>query len=507
MGASARSVSSAPSFRRVRGERGYVLAFSAMIMIPLLAIAGMATDLGSWYSEASRLQKAADAAALAGVVWLPDLSKATAVAYDTARGNGFDSNNPNIDIVVGQLNSTQIRVTITDRKGTLYFSQFFLDHMTISRESIGTYVLPVPLGSPRNYFGTGDMAPSPDGMWAAVNGWCAPKESGDPFAVAFQGNGGTCAGTTANGQYVPSPANQYEYIINVPAGRTAPIVVHLYSPAKTNTSPDWNDSTSISTTFQLRSPDSTPFSDVDNPLTTCTGAGESNPRTYAPGEVDNDATIFSRSGWSRFCTIDPSAPAGSYLLGVRTKEGEAGSNSFNNYSIMASYNGLGNTCDSRTDTTCPTVYGKNWISVYAAATTSAADFYLAEIGAEHAGKTMEITLFDPGEGANYIQIKDPNGNPVTFDYHTSDNFYSGTGLSQLDVSQHGSGYQQVGPNRASDYKFNERFVVITVNLPTNYATLYPGQKWWKIYYNVSSAVTDRSTWSVRITGDPVHLSG
>jgi hypothetical protein len=143
--------------------------------------------------------------------------------------------------------------------------------------------------------------------------------------------------------------------------------------------------------------------------------------------------------------------------------------------------------------------------VLAASSSSAADFYLAEIGAEHAGKQMEITLFDPGEGGNYIQIKDPNGTAVAFDYHTADNDYSGTGVTQLDVSGC-TGYPQVGSDRASQCRYNERFVVITVDLPANYATTYPGQKWWKIYYNFSSSVTDRSTWSVRIIGDPVHLT-
>ena len=492
-----------------RHERGYVLAVSAIIMVPLLAISGMATDIGGWYAEGSKMQKAADAAALAGVVWLPDLSKATAVAVDTAKQNGFDIANSNITIVVGQLSNTDLRVSITDTNAPIFFSKFFMSSMTIKREAIATYVLPVPLGSPRNFFGTGNLAPSsPEGMWASINGWCAPKEQGDPFAVGWEGNwpssGQVCPGSTANGQYRTNPVNQYEYLITVPPSRVLPIVVHLYSPAKTNSSPDSNDSATISTTFTMKSPDGTPFDDDDNPLTTCSGSGQSNPRTYTPGEVDNDATIFLTTGWSSFCTIPASAPAGQYVLGVKTLTGETGSSSSNNYSIMASYSGLGVACDSRTDTTCPTVVGRNWISVLAAASSSAADFYLAEIDAVHAGKQMEITLFDPGEGGNYIQIKDPNGNPVNFSYRTADNAYSGSG-NQLDVSGC-TGYPQVGSNRSSQCRYNERFVILTVDLPANYATVYPGQKWWKIYYNFSSAVTDRSTWAVRIIGDPVHIS-
>lgn len=484
--------------------------FSAIIMVPLLAIAGMATDIGGWYAEGSRMQKAADAASLAAVVWLPDLAKATAVANDVAKRNGFDDALPNITVVVGQISATDLRVSITDNNAPIFFAKFFLSSMTITREAVANYVLPVPLGSPKNYFGTGNLAPTEqEGMWAAINGWCAPKEQGDPFAVGWQGNwpasGQECPGTEANPQYLANPKNQYEYLITLPPARTQPVVVHIYSPAKTANAPDPNDGSVITTTFQIKSPDGTPFDDSDNPLTTCTGVGQSNPRTYAPNELDDDATIFGASGWSAFCTIPTSAPAGSYVLGVKTLTGEASSNSYNAYSVMASYNGNGTACDSRTDTLCPTVVGRNWISVYATSSSSNAQFYLAEIAAVHAGKKMEITLFDPGEGGNFITILDPNGNVVPFSWTTKDGLYSGAG-SNLDVSGC-TGFPQVGANRASGCRFNERFVVITVDLPSNYGTIYPGQKWWKINYTFfTGAVTDRSTWSVRIIGDPVHLA-
>lgn len=496
--------------RRRRDERGYVLAVSAIIMVPLLAISGMATDIGGWYAEGAKMQKAADAAALAGVVWLPDLSKATAVANETAKQNGFDPALSNITIVVGQLSNQDLRVSITDTDAPIFFSKFFMSSMTIKRESVATYVLPVPLGSPRNFFGTGNLYTSdPEGMWGSINGWCAPKEQGDPFAVGWQGNwpssGQVCPGSTANSQYIANPGQQYEYLINVPAGRILPIVVHLYSPAKTTSSPDNNDGSNMTTTFTLKSPDNTPFDDSDNPTTSCTGTGQSNPRSYGHNEVDNDATIFLASGWSAFCTIPSSAVSGKYVLGVKTLQSETGSSGSNQYSVMASYSGLGVACDSRTDVTCPTVVGRNWISVLATSSSSNARFFLAEIDPIHAGKQMEITLFDPGEGGNYIQILDPNGNPVTFDYRTADNAagLSGTG-TQLDVSGC-SGWAQVGANRSSQCRYNERFVILTVDLPANYATAYSA-RWWKINYVFSSAVTDRSTWAVRIIGDPVHIS-
>lgn len=75
--------------RRVRGEKGYALVLAALMLRPLLAFAGFATDVGAWYARASRIQRAADAASLAGVVWMPDLTQARTVALATAQRNGF----------------------------------------------------------------------------------------------------------------------------------------------------------------------------------------------------------------------------------------------------------------------------------------------------------------------------------------------------------------------------------------------------------------------------------
>lgn len=495
---------------RRRNERGYVLIMSALIMVPLLAIGGMATDLGAWYAEGSRMQRAADAAALAGVVWLPEFSVAQSVARATAAQNGFDDAAPNISVEVVQLSDTELQVNISDTNGPTYFSKFFVQNVNIRRESIGQYILPVPLGSPRNYFGTGGMASPAEGFWAAINGWCAPKEQGDPFAVGFEGNwpsgGMVCPGATVNAQYKAPAKWQYEYYLEVPSGRSQPIMVHLFSPAKTGTSPDSNDGKPVDTTFSLRGPDNTPFNDEDNPAFNCAGSGESGvtPRTYVQNQVDNDATLLGQSGWSRLCTIPAGAASGRYILGVRSVQSQAGSSSSNPYSVMASYNGASTTCDSRTDALCPAVYGKDWISILAQASSPQADFYLAKIGPEHSGKRMEITLFDPGEGGNSISIRNPAGGSVTFDYHTQDGTYSGNNVTALDVSGC-SGQPQVGPNRQSQCKFNERFVVIEVDLPANYGTLYAGNYWWQVHYNFNSNVTDRTTWSVRILGDPVHL--
>ena len=63
-----------------------------------------------------------------------------------------------------------------------------------------------------------------------------------------------------------------------------------------------------------------------------------------------------------------------------------------------------------------------------------AEFFLANVPEYHEGKTLEITLFDPGEGMQEIQILGPDGDTEDFDYWTVDSDVfglTGSGLGQL----------------------------------------------------------------------------
>ena len=67
------------------------------------------------------------------------------------------------------------------------------------------------------------------------------------------------------------------------------------------------------------------------------------------------------------------------------------------------------------------MHGVENISIFAnlgGGSGSTATFYLAQVDPVYAGKTLDIMLFDPGEGASSIEILDPNGNPATFTWTT-----------------------------------------------------------------------------------------
>ena len=71
-------------------ERGATLVIIASLMVTFLGAAAFAADLGWLYLNGLRTQQAADAAALAGVVHMPDdFPTASSAALDVASSNKY----------------------------------------------------------------------------------------------------------------------------------------------------------------------------------------------------------------------------------------------------------------------------------------------------------------------------------------------------------------------------------------------------------------------------------
>ena len=113
---------------------------TALCLIPLMIFAAFGVDLASWHARVSFLQKSADAAALAGTVWMPDL-----VARDHRRLRRASSERGRrhrhlprllrqrqftVDIGRGST-ATSLRVDVTDPNARRYFSQVFRDEQTL----------------------------------------------------------------------------------------------------------------------------------------------------------------------------------------------------------------------------------------------------------------------------------------------------------------------------------------------------------------------------------------
>ncbi|MGH1493256.1 MAG: pilus assembly protein TadG-related protein, partial [Acidimicrobiales bacterium] len=143
--------------QELSAESGFVLAQTALLLIPLLIFAAFATDIGSWYVEGQRVQRAADAAALAGVAHMPDSVAAEQAAREVAARNGFldATPNDNTDFETGPvpqvrfstINGEAVDVEIRT-EADAFLGQLVIDSIDVERYAIAEYVQPVHLGNP-----------------------------------------------------------------------------------------------------------------------------------------------------------------------------------------------------------------------------------------------------------------------------------------------------------------------------------------------------------------------
>src|SRR5882762_1615621 len=140
--------------------------------------------------------------------------------------------------------------------------------------------------------------------------------------------------------------------------------------------------------------------------------------------------------------------------------------------------------------------------------SSPALVYLAQVDAAHAGKTLEIKLFDPGDITNTtMRIKQP----TPLGYVDASFTFTATGSSGGAPTSGGPQTSLQTSNAVTNF-YNNQWVTISVALPANYGTggvapTPPGETqpgWWKIEYTVGTSGQDVTTWEVTIRGNPVH---
>lgn len=166
---------------RFRGERAVTIIMTALLLVPLMVFAAFGVDLAGFYSRVGQLQRAADAAALAGTVWMPDFTKATEVAAQSLARNGFVHGADGIEVgyAPGKLPNS-LAVTIEDTSVTTYFSDVIGHRQAIARSAEAQYNLPLPLGSPLNYFGGDSTRTAPAPVTTHAVDWPADFETRVP---------------------------------------------------------------------------------------------------------------------------------------------------------------------------------------------------------------------------------------------------------------------------------------------------------------------------------------
>ncbi len=456
---------SSASDNNKKKQAGYVLATTALMLVPLMIFAAFATDVGAWYVRSQQIQRTVDAAALTAVVWMPNLPIAEEHALEAIRINGYPNaqlvdratfdaaTGPTVDpmVVVERVGDQQVRVDLR-ANGEVYFGGVvaeLADGIGISRFAVSEYVLPVEFGSPTNIIGWGDqiIAGDPVNAWAGIMGYCQPAHFGDVRAAAYREQNGcqNASGVRLNanavrnaapndtsppvvGNTIANPNHQTEgfyFVVDVPQGRTAATNVWLFDAGYCNAAAvqgnkPQRDSGDVRMDFTLWDGTNTPLddSDLENPLLYRPGADTSdcNNWTNPPGwiiPIDNVGGVDQNAGrWF-----------------VQVQNDEVSPNSYAGFGRGVSYYSVGAwdvgintpyTCFTYDPAPCVGVYARDQLPVRTAATGDVSEFFLANIDPIHDGKQLELNMYDLGEGMDYVQILDPNGVAVPFTWVTDD---------------------------------------------------------------------------------------
>jgi hypothetical protein len=149
-----------------KARRGQVLVIFAGTLVILLLMAALVVDLAWLWTNSLRIQRAADAGALAGVTYLPAFpATAASEAKKVTRQNGYDDQAVDITVTPtpDPTNPRRLDVTVTAPVETFFLRLIGMDTITISRKAKAEYILPVPMGSPLNYYGIYGLLRSEDG--------------------------------------------------------------------------------------------------------------------------------------------------------------------------------------------------------------------------------------------------------------------------------------------------------------------------------------------------------
>ena len=170
-------------------DGGFVIVWMALMLLVLLAFCGFGIDVAHWWFVGQKEQRAADAAALAGSIYMPnDLPSAQAIALKVSAQNGY-KNGVNATVTATQEpQPSRIRVTVSTTITNFFAGLVGYNTQTITRDAVADFQGPVPMGSPTSKLGQDpdDCDPSTSGscanFWLNTSGPKGTKREGDRFA-------------------------------------------------------------------------------------------------------------------------------------------------------------------------------------------------------------------------------------------------------------------------------------------------------------------------------------
>ncbi len=453
--------------------------------------------------------------------------------------------------VRNDFSNTNFRVRLTSRESCSGARTFSVDHLEV--RVTWDYTVPVTTTTTvttnltdQNLQGPGTVctngktqcyeangpALNPRGFWGTLNTQGAENVNGDAFQPNYDTRTGgvapNCSAVNNPDRACFDPNNYYNYAIEMPPGTTGGSV-YVYDPGFCDVNPDrgtgdrwFSGSTGVSTFYRLYNTQGT-LSDIDDdgaPIansdsrfrnmdaadSTMGGSGGAQCQYMVDTQYGDGRDWHSR--WYLVYSGLTGGPNGTvYRLNTTSTDptsptGQLGTDGENSFAIFASAAGG-----------APKVYGIGAMQAFtplkSTGPTVQSEFYLAQIEAVHASKTVEIHLWDPGDTQPLnavLQILVPNAggwSPTTFTY-TAAKGTTNTGAANCNALT-GSGNSVTTNVGATAGTFNGCWLTIRAVIPSNYTAEQDG--WWKIRYLMTGngASNDVTTWTVNIIGNPVHL--
>ena len=203
-------------------RRGQVAILFALSLVVFIGALSLGIDLSRLRVEAENAQRAANAAVLAGVVFLPDFpDNAEHRARQEAVKDGFIDGHNGVSVVPqpDATNPNRLKVTVTEPMSLFFGGVFGLGPKTISRSATAEYTLPLEMGSPDNVLG---YSPFPtqlvstggtEGYYLEVKGPNDLEENGDAYSPYYESyNQNTGTGLTYHAHpFNPLSSGTYEY--------------------------------------------------------------------------------------------------------------------------------------------------------------------------------------------------------------------------------------------------------------------------------------------------------
>lgn len=178
---------------------GQAILMVAIVLAALLGGIGLAVDLGMGYYYNTAAERAAAAAALSGVVFMPyqfspasasppgSGNDATDRAIAEARRNGFDvaDTADNVQVTPAQVSGAdnKLQVTVSRTVPTFFMRLFGFSTYTISRTAVATYLPPLQLGQPGSQLGStaSQLGSGNNFYFMREEGWATDRQQGDAF--------------------------------------------------------------------------------------------------------------------------------------------------------------------------------------------------------------------------------------------------------------------------------------------------------------------------------------